>query len=260
MNKTKFKILHISDLHFGREDKFAVTAGEIAIRELKPDLIVIAGDLTQRNWSWQFTNAQTFIQQFKVPYLIVPGNHDMPRFNLFRRFRSPLSHYIKYFEFKGIAKFENELTTIVGLNSIDKFQHKDGKLRSPDLQAALEVFKNKPNKSTWNILVSHHPLTSVRKVGDKALLAELLQHVDVWMSGHLHRFKFEQLQYQGLAYHGHQCISGTFISNRLRHEQNSFNFYEISADQSGVVNNYFLDRQLQQFIKTKQFEFQRAET
>lgn len=257
MNNPVFKILHISDLHFGREDKFAVTAGEMIIRELQPDFIVIAGDLTQRNWSWQFDHAQAFIQQFKVPYLIVPGNHDMPLFNLFTRFRHPLSHYLKHFELEGIVKFENDFTTIVGLNTIDKFQQKDGMLRPADLQAALEVFKKQPRKP-WNILVSHHPLTSIRKIGDKQLLSELLQHIDLWMSGHNHRFKFEQLQFQGTDFHGHQSISGTFISNRLRHEENSFNFYELSADQTGLVNNYFLDRSQQKFLKTKQFEFQHA--
>lgn len=254
MKNKVFKILHVSDLHFGREDKFAVAAGELIIPELKPDFIVVAGDLTQRNWSWQFNHAQAFIEKFKVPYLIVPGNHDMPLFNLFTRFHSPLRHYIKHFKFEGIAKFENEIATIVGLNTIDKFQQKDGKLRTADIKLAIEAFSKQP-KSAWNILVSHHPLSFIRKIGDKALLPELLQYVDLWMSGHHHRFKFEQLQFQNVAYHGHQSVSGTFISNRLRSEENSFNFYELSTDQTGIVNNYFLDRSQQKFIKTKQFEF-----
>src|SRR6186713_1589421 len=87
------RIAHLSDLHFGRTDPAAVEGAIEAVRRLKPDLVVISGDLTQRARSHQFRAARSFLDRLPRPQIVVPGNHDIPLWNLFARSFSPLRKY-----------------------------------------------------------------------------------------------------------------------------------------------------------------------
>src|SRR4051812_2795481 len=89
-------IAHISDLHFGRVDE-RVAEGLLAdLRAIAPNLVVISGDLTQRARSSQFEQARSYLDKILFPQLVIPGNHDIPLFDLIRRFFSPLTRYKKY--------------------------------------------------------------------------------------------------------------------------------------------------------------------
>ena len=57
------RIVHLSDVHFGRTDPAIVTAVLQAVRELDPHLVAISGDLTQRARSWQFREARAFLDK-----------------------------------------------------------------------------------------------------------------------------------------------------------------------------------------------------
>jgi len=48
------KIVHVSDIHFGKADE--VVAGELfeKVNELSPDLMIVSGDRTQRARRGQF--------------------------------------------------------------------------------------------------------------------------------------------------------------------------------------------------------------
>ena len=70
-------LVHISDLHFGRERPVVLQAFLRALQTLQPQLVVISGDLTQRAKTAEYRAARTFLQALPVPYLIIPGNHDM---------------------------------------------------------------------------------------------------------------------------------------------------------------------------------------
>ena len=83
-------IAHISDLHFGTEQP-AVAQGLLDdLLEIKPDLVVNSGDLTQRARVRQFMAARTFMNRIPFPQLTVPGNHDIPFYDVMMRFFSPL--------------------------------------------------------------------------------------------------------------------------------------------------------------------------
>lgn len=248
-----FSIVQISDLHFGREDQDVAKAGEAIIKKLKPDLIVIAGDLTQRNRSKECFLALEFLRRINRPILIVPGNHDIPFFNIYARFRKPLSHYDRYFNSMYVSVFENDFLNIIGLNTTSRFQVKDGKLRSNDMEMVIESF-DKTKQSKWNILVTHHPFSRIRKNHHPILMDKFLASIDVWLSGHLHRFKLENLQYRGETYDGLQCISGTFISTRLRSEENSFNVLEFENNTTATITNFYFNAGQQKFIKSTQYK------
>src|SRR5688500_321214 len=89
-------LAHISDLHFGTEDA-SVAAGLVAeLRQVNPALVVVSGDLTQRARGKQFRAARAYLEQLPSPQLVVPGNHDVPLYDVVRRFLFPLTRYRKY--------------------------------------------------------------------------------------------------------------------------------------------------------------------
>lgn len=81
-------LVHLSDIHFGRVDATIIEPLVALIAELKPDVVTISGDLTQRARSEQFQEARAFLDRLPNPQIVVPGNHDVPLYNVFARFFS----------------------------------------------------------------------------------------------------------------------------------------------------------------------------
>ena len=84
------KVMHISDLHFGRTDPAVVMALRETERRLVPHLIAVSGDLTQRARKHEFVAAREFLDSLAAPKIVVPGNHDVPLYNVIARFLTPL--------------------------------------------------------------------------------------------------------------------------------------------------------------------------
>src|SRR5687768_8113229 len=95
------RLIHLSDLHFGAHDDQIVAAVEEQVNAEKPDLVVISGDFTQRARTEQFQEACRFLDRLKDAgheVLGVPGNHDVPLYDVLRRFLSPLTRYTRYID------------------------------------------------------------------------------------------------------------------------------------------------------------------
>ena len=95
------RLAHLSDLHFGAHDPRLVSSVERKIDELGPDLVVISGDFTQRARTDQFRDACRFLDRLRDgghEVLGVPGNHDVPLYDVLRRFLSPLARYRRYID------------------------------------------------------------------------------------------------------------------------------------------------------------------
>ena len=77
-------VLHGSDVHFGKPHRPSVaTAFLEMVPTVAPDVIVLAGDFTQRAKVREYEQARTFLRQIQdVPVVVTPGNHDIP---LYRR-------------------------------------------------------------------------------------------------------------------------------------------------------------------------------
>src|SRR6187200_548492 len=90
------RIVHLSDVHFGRTDPKVVAAVVDLVRRVDPHLVAISGDLTQRARGWQFREARAFLDALPCPQLVVPGNHDVPLYDVARRFLDPLGNYMRY--------------------------------------------------------------------------------------------------------------------------------------------------------------------
>src|SRR5690349_4552927 len=86
-------LAHISDLHFGAEDPVVTRHLLADLASVDPSLVIVSGDLTQRARRAEFQAARAWLAQVPFPQLIIPGNHDVPLFDVVRRFLSPLGRY-----------------------------------------------------------------------------------------------------------------------------------------------------------------------
>ncbi|MGH7702758.1 MAG: metallophosphoesterase family protein [Gemmatimonadales bacterium] len=73
-------IAHVSDLHFGGlADLEQIEALDSLIPTLRPNAVVLSGDVTQRARHGEFQAARALLRRMQAtaPTLIVPGNHDV---------------------------------------------------------------------------------------------------------------------------------------------------------------------------------------
>ena len=110
-------VVHLSDLHFGRTDDAVIQPLVSAIREIAPDVIAVSGDLTQRARREQFRAARAFLDRLAAPKIIVPGNHDVPLYDVFRRFLRPLARYRRYITGDLQPFYGDEEIAVLGINT-----------------------------------------------------------------------------------------------------------------------------------------------
>src|SRR5947209_5419336 len=131
-------IVHLSDLHFGRIHEPATEPLVRQIVALQPQLVVISGDLTQRARTSQFQEARRFLESLPQPQIVVPGNHDVPAYNLVRRFLDPLKRYRQYITSDLLPTYIDDEIAVFGLNSARSLTTQYGKLRERDIAAVCE--------------------------------------------------------------------------------------------------------------------------
>lgn len=140
------KIIHISDLHFGLHRQEIIHGFLIEAAAIQPEIIIISGDLTHRARSEQFRDLKAFISRLPGKVLIVPGNHDVPAFDLIQRFLTPFDKYRHFISNSMEVSYENESVRILGLNSVNPYSIKDGKLSSDSLKKIETYFSEAENK------------------------------------------------------------------------------------------------------------------
>ena len=144
-----------------------VEAVEERVDEDKPDLVVISGDFTQRARTEQFKEACEFLERLREAghdVLGVPGNHDVPLYDVLRRFLSPLTRYRRYIDDSLCPFHELPGVAVLGINTARSLTFKDGRISHEQMEFIRETFaRTEPRRS--RILVTHHPLFAL-PVGD----------------------------------------------------------------------------------------------
>jgi 3',5'-cyclic AMP phosphodiesterase CpdA len=231
-------VVHLSDLHFGRVDERLLQPLIAQIRDIAPDVVVVSGDLTQRARSAQFRQARAFLDELPTPQIVVPGNHDVPLYNVVARFLSPLNKYRKYINRDLEPTFVDGRIAVVGLNSARSLTIKNGRLNPQQLERVRARLAPLPEHLT-KIVVTHHPFDLPSDPGDKDLIgrARLAMQtfaacgVDILLAGHVHVGDAGSTaqRYRALGRAALVINAGTATSTRGRGQANSFNVIRIDA-------------------------------
>ena len=130
-------LAHLSDLHFGRVDEALVGPLQAVLAQLRPHLVVVTGDLTQRARSAQFRSARAFLDALPARHLVVPGNHDVPLYDITRRFLRPLARYRRYI---GDVEplYVDEEVAVAGVNTARSLTVKGGRINAEQLARIRE--------------------------------------------------------------------------------------------------------------------------
>lgn len=233
------RIAHLSDMHFGSHDSKVVDGAFAWLQEQQPALVILSGDFTQRARIEQFKQASVWLNRLRGagwPVLAVPGNHDVPLYDVVTRFAAPLRRYKRYISNDLCPWFENDEVAVLGINTARSLTFRDGRINRDQMALIRERFAAVAEAKT-RILVTHHPLYSM-PIGEGGELNEAVgRHADavkavceagvhVALAGHFHRTYAEAARKMVRNAGGALVIqAGTATSTRLRNnELQSFNW------------------------------------
>ena len=240
-------VVHLSDLHFGRVDPTILPALLRAVVVAAPDLVVVSGDITQRARVVEFKAAAHFLETLPAPLLAVPGNHDVPLYNVLLRWLSPLDRYQRFITRDLAPFYEDAEIAALGANTTRALTLKDGRINRLQIEAAMRRFAH-CGEDVTRIVVTHHTFDTpdpapganlAHKVVGRAEMAMAgfaQAHVDMILSGHLHMSGFgETTNRYSLPGRAILLIrAGTATSTRRRGEVNSFNVVRIARSEVAI--------------------------
>ena len=255
-------IAHISDLHFGRHDPGIAGALIEQINDTNPDLVVLSGDLTQRARTNEFIQARHFLDRIRRPVLIVPGNHDIPLYNLAHRFFSPLWKFQRHIP-SGIGGndwYSDHELAVLGLNTARSLTLKSGRVSQDQMNLIRRAFAHIPD-ITWRIVVTHHPIAGahgeprIELAGRSVLALRAIADagVHLLLSGHHHRPVSGHASAELLLNNAILVVhAGTAVSTRTRDDEgNSYNLIQLDGAHASIETMKWLDNGFQPAGRTR---------
>jgi 3',5'-cyclic AMP phosphodiesterase CpdA len=232
-------LVHLSDLHFGRVEPRLLAPLARQVHALAPHVVVVSGDLTQRAKSAEFRDARRFLDTLPQPVLAVPGNHDVPLYNVLQRFFQPLGKYRRYISPDTEPVYADDEVAIVGLNTARSAVFKGGRVNAAQLARVASRFVALA-PGVVRIVATHHPFDLPAGHGRRALVgrARLAMDAfaacgaDILLAGHLHASHVgdSATRYPLGDYSALVVQAGTATSVRGRGEANSFNVLRVAPD------------------------------
>lgn len=236
-------LVHLSDLHFGRVDEALLDPLVESVHSAKPDVVVVSGDLTQRARTAQFRAAAAFLARLPSPQIVVPGNHDVPLYNVLARFLSPLGKFRRYIEPDLSPAHVDAEIAVLGVNTARSLVVKNGRINQEQV-AALRAKLCTLGDGMVKVVVTHHPFDVGEGVADKELVGRARMAmtvfaecgVDLLLAGHLHVSHSDDTgdRYALSGYDALVVSAGTAASTRGRGEANSFNVVKLAKDRIEV--------------------------
>ena len=235
------RIVQISDLHFGNNDGALLEPLRVAIQRIEPDVLIVSGDLVEHATTREFKQAAAFLDVLPKPQIVVPGNHDLPFYNLWQRALVGLGRYRSCITSDKQPRFEDEEVAIVGANTSRFWPIRGGSLSSTQLESLARKFSDvSPGKV--RMLVTHHPF-DLPMVQNRHLIVgharrsirRLAPIVDVLLAGHIHLSSTGStaVRYKTSGHALAFVQAGTAVSRRDKGERNSFNSLRVRGAQGG---------------------------
>jgi 3',5'-cyclic AMP phosphodiesterase CpdA len=235
-------VVHLSDIHFGRLDPETVDPLRAAISRVAPDLLAVSGDLTQRARRTEFAAARAFLDGLPFPRLVVPGNHDVPLYNVFTRFLTPLARYRRAITDNLSPVYRDDELIAVGVNTARSWTWGEGRINVSQVDAVVEQLSGVP-RDLIRIVVTHHPFDLPEGVREERLLgrAEMAMNklsaagADLFLAGHLHISHIgHTAERYDIGNHSALVVQAGTVSTRSRGEQPSFNVLRIERPNISV--------------------------
>jgi len=256
-------IVHLSDLHFGRLDDRLLTPLVQRIRSINPDLVAVSGDFTQRARRREFESAREFLEALPFRIFAVPGNHDVPFYNVAARLVDPFRRYRRYIHEDLEPIHCEQDIAIVGLNSARSLVLGGrGRLNEPQVAAAVSRLRSVA-ASTMKVVVTHHPFDLPPGHHPDQLVGRAFMAMgqlaaagaDLFLSGHLHLSHIgHTAERYKIAGHSALVVQAGTMSTRGRGELNSFNVLHLARPEM-VVERYTWDVELASFGRSWEGRF-----
>jgi 3',5'-cyclic AMP phosphodiesterase CpdA len=246
-------LLHLSDTHFGTEEAPVVAAVQKLVREERPSAVILSGDITQRARRAQFDAARAFCDSLHVDHLLtLPGNHDIPLYNVAARLFAPYRGYARVFGHNLEPELEFADVLVVGVNTTRPERHKNGEISRRQIERVSERLR-RARRDQLRVVVTHQPACVMRTQDEKDRLRGGAEAVQAWsragadlvLGGHIH-----------LPYVTDVCArvkdtpralfcvqAGTAFSHRVRHNTpNSVNILRWTAPAPGEPRTCQVER------------------
>jgi len=214
-------LLQISDTHFGTEQEAVVEALSTLARQQRPDVLVLSGDITQRARPAQLRAARSFVDRLGAPVLAVPGNHDIPLFDLWARLRRPYGRYSAAFGKDLEPVHRSAELLVVCVNTTRPWRHKDGEVSALQIDRVARLIEQ-AEPAQLRVVVVHQPIAVTRAEDEPNRLRGHAAALQLWteagadlvMGGHIHLPYVIPLQV--LARPLWVVQAGTAVSSRVR--------------------------------------------
>jgi 3',5'-cyclic AMP phosphodiesterase CpdA len=216
-------IVHISDLHFGRERGILVTGLRKSLMNLQPELVIVSGDITQRAKNKEFLAARSFFDTLAWPLLVIAGNHDIPAFPPQARLFKPWKRWQQHLGYDLEPIFKGRDFTAIGVNTVRRagslFDWSRGRINKDQTHNIVRQL-NKESETTLRIIVAHHPFWLPSRyihrhiIGGQSMAIKMLKQfgADLILGGHVH-FAYTHLLEGLIVSH-----AGTAVSSRFQAE------------------------------------------